>query len=69
MTAARPFVRRPAFWLGWAGLTALAAFAAWRLFPQAFPVLALDLRMNREAAEHAARAIDASQRRWIALAG
>jgi hypothetical protein len=53
--------RKPAFWIA---LTALAlasgVFALW-LFPQAFPIVQLDLRMDREAALAAARETVARQ--------
>jgi hypothetical protein len=50
-------VKRPAFWIAFAVLAALAAGIAIRFFPQAFSIVALDIRMDREHALSEARAV------------
>ncbi len=42
--------RRPSFWILFALLGAAGIFVAFRLFPAAFPIVTLDLAMDREAA-------------------
>jgi uncharacterized membrane protein (DUF485 family) len=49
--------RRPATWVALAALSIASAALAWRLFPQAFPVVQLDLKMDRPAALAAARGL------------
>ena len=43
-------MKRPAFWIAFAVLSVLAAGIAIRFFPQAFSIVALDIRMDRERA-------------------
>jgi hypothetical protein len=52
-------VRRPAFWIALALVSAAAAFIGIRYFPQAFSIVALDITMDRGHALDAARAIAA----------
>jgi hypothetical protein len=42
--------RRPAFWVAFALLSAVSAWLAWRYFPEALPLINLDVRMSREQA-------------------
>jgi hypothetical protein len=42
--------RRPAFWIAFAVASALCGAFAWQYFPQAIPLLNLDVRMSREDA-------------------
>jgi hypothetical protein len=42
--------RRPAFWIAFAALSALAGLFAWRYFPDALPLVNLDVRMSRAQA-------------------
>lgn len=39
--------RRPAFWIAYATLSALALVVAWRLFPLAIPLVNLDITLSR----------------------
>ncbi len=50
-------MKRPGFWLVFAAAAALAALAAYRYFPKAFSIVALEITMDREAAQAAARAL------------
>ncbi len=52
-------VRRPAFWIVLALLSAAAAFVGIRYFPQAFSIVALDITMDRGHALGQARAVAA----------
>jgi membrane protease YdiL (CAAX protease family) len=52
-------VRRPAFWIVLALLSAGAAFVGLRYFPQAFSIVALDITMDRGHALDEARAVAA----------
>jgi hypothetical protein len=47
--------RRPAFWIVFALASIGSAIVAYRLFPRAFPIVSLDIRMDREAALREAR--------------
>jgi hypothetical protein len=42
--------RKPAFWIVFALLSAIAGACAWRYFPQALPLINLDVTMSREDA-------------------
>jgi len=42
--------RRPAFWVVFAALSAFCAVLAWRYFPDALPLINLDVRMSRAQA-------------------
>jgi hypothetical protein len=42
-----PVTRRPAFWIAYAALAAVALEVAWRLFPLAIPLVNLDITMAR----------------------
>ncbi len=44
------FFRRPAFWVGASALAAVAVIFGLRFFPAAFPVVGLELAMDRESA-------------------
>lgn len=46
----RTFFSRPAFWVGASALAAVAVVFALRFFPAAFPVVGLELAMDRESA-------------------
>ena len=52
-------VKRPLFWIGLALLSVAAGLVAWRAFPQAFSILAIDISMDRSHALEAARQIAA----------
>jgi hypothetical protein len=56
-------VKRPAFWVLLALVSIGAAGVGVRYFPQAFPIVALDITMNREQALAAARTLMARDRR------
>ena len=47
-------LRKPYFWIAFVALSALGAFFAYREFPSAFPLVSLDLKMDRAAAVAAA---------------
>src|SRR5216684_129055 len=48
--------RRPAFWIAFVALSATCAALAWEYFPQALPLIHLDVKMSRDQAlEEAAR--------------
>ena len=49
--------RKPAFWIAFALISAVSLAIAWRLFPQAIPVINLDVKMSREQALEQASAI------------
>ncbi len=49
--------RRPAFWIAFAALSAICAALAWEYFPQALPLINLDVRMSRDQALEEAAAI------------
>jgi hypothetical protein len=52
-------MRRPAFWIAFAVASALATAAGVRYFPQAFSIVALDIRMDRAHALEEARTLAA----------
>jgi hypothetical protein len=54
--------KKPAFWLVLAVLSVVSAAFAWRYFTDAFPLLALDIRMDRQAALASARTLAAERR-------
>jgi hypothetical protein len=54
--------RTPAFWIALTVLSVLSGIVALRLFPGAFPIVELDLTMDREAALAAARELSARER-------
>lgn len=56
-------VRRPWFWILFAVISAGGAALSWRLFPVAFPVLSLDIRMDRAGAIRTARQL-AAENKW-----
>ena len=48
--------RRSAFWIAFVALSAICGVLAWEYFPQALPLIHLDVRMSRDQAlEEAAR--------------
>jgi hypothetical protein len=49
--------RRPAFWIAFAFVSALSGALAWRYFPQAIPLINLEVKMSREDALAQAAAI------------
>jgi len=49
--------RKPAFWIAFAAISALSAVFAWRLFPQALPLIKLDVKMTRDDALDRASAL------------
>ncbi|HTP47564.1 MAG TPA: type II CAAX endopeptidase family protein [Casimicrobiaceae bacterium] len=49
--------RRPAFWIAFALVSAFSGALAWRYFPQAIPLINLEVRMSREDALAQAAAI------------
>ena len=61
-----PITRRPAFWVVFAALSALAGLFAWRYFPDALPLVNLDVRMSR--VEALARAGELAQKLKLAPA-
>ena len=50
-------MRRPAFWIALALLSAIATLVGIRYFPDAFSIVALDITMDRGGALEAARTI------------
>ena len=58
------FARRPAFWIAFAVLSALAGLFAWRYFPAALPLVNLDVKMSR--VEALARAAELAQKLKLA---
>src|SRR5689334_7327225 len=55
--------KKPAFWIVLAALSVLSAVFAVSNFPKAFPIVSLDLRMDRAEALRAARSL-ATERHW-----
>ena len=51
--------RRPAFWIAYALLSAIALAVAWRLFPLAIPLVNLDITLSRSEALTRAEALAA----------
>src|SRR5207253_644168 len=51
--------RKSAFWIAFAVLSACSAVFAWRYFPQALPLIKLDVKMTRDDALERANAIAA----------
>jgi len=49
--------RKPAFWIAFALISALSAAFAWRFFPQALPIIKLDVKMTRDDALDRASAL------------
>jgi hypothetical protein len=54
--------RKPALWVALAIAALAAAAFSWRYFPEAFPLVSLDIRMDRQAALTAARQLAAERR-------
>src|SRR5262245_28725205 len=54
--------RKPALWIGLIIVSIASAVFAWRYFPGAFPIVSLDLRMDRSSALASARALAAERR-------
>jgi hypothetical protein len=51
--------RRSAFWIAFVALSAICGVLAWEYFPQALPLIHLDVRMSRDQAlEEAARVVE-----------
>jgi len=50
-------LRKPLFWILFAAASLVAAVLAARYFPVAFPIVSLDIRMDRQAALRAAREV------------
>lgn len=48
-------MRKPVFWTSFGIIVILCVSFAWRFFPQAFPIVTLDLKMDRAAAFEKAR--------------
>src|SRR4051794_37674974 len=53
--------RRRGFWIAYVALACVALFAAWRLFPQAIPIVNLDVKLSRQEAVNAAKRIAAER--------
>jgi hypothetical protein len=51
--------RKPAFWIAFAVISALSGVFAWRFFPQALPLINLDVKMTRDDAIDRAIALSA----------
>jgi hypothetical protein len=49
--------RKPAFWIAFTAISALSAAFAWRFFPQALPLIKLDVKMTRDDALDRASAL------------
>src|ERR1700730_8288372 len=49
--------RKPAFWIAFAVVSVLSAVFAWRFFPQALPLIKLDVKMTRDDALDRASAL------------
>jgi hypothetical protein len=49
-TAMSGITRKPAFWVAFAALSAVCAGLAWEYFPQALPLINLEVRMSRDEA-------------------
>jgi hypothetical protein len=58
----KSFDRRPAFWIAYAVLAIACLFIAWRVFPEAMPIVHLDVKMTREQAVEQARVLAAKYR-------
>ena len=56
-SAPNGLTRRPAFWIAYATLAALALAVAWRLFPLAIPLVNLDIKLARHEAIAKAEAL------------
>lgn len=54
--------RRPSFWFAFAVVAVLSVSFAVRNFPRAFPLVSLDIRMDRDGALSAARALATARR-------
>ncbi len=54
--------RKPALWIGLAAVSVASAVFSWHYFAGAFPIVSLDIRMDRQAALAAARAVAADRR-------
>ena len=54
--------KKPALWILMAILALASAFFAWRNFTRAFPLLSVDIRMDRQAALDQARTLAAEQK-------
>ena len=48
--AEKGWTRKPAFWIAYATLSAIALGIAWRLFPLAIPLVNLDITLSRAEA-------------------
>jgi FtsH-binding integral membrane protein len=48
---------KPAFWIAFAAISVMSAVFAWRFFPQALPLIKLDVKMTREDAIDRASAL------------
>jgi hypothetical protein len=59
--------RKPAFWVAFAVASAICAALAWEYFPQALPLINLEVKMSRDAALEEAGAI--ATRLHLAAAG
>jgi hypothetical protein len=53
--------KKPAFWVALAVLSVVSTVFSWRYFTQAFPLLSLDIRMDRQAALANARTLAAER--------
>src|SRR3954452_22847479 len=60
--------RKPAFWILFALVSVGAAFFAWKNFSATFPVVSLDIQMDRKAALDSARVL-AGKYSWQPAAG
>src|SRR3989442_6738849 len=49
--------RKPALWIGLAGVSVASAVFSWHYFAGAFPIVSLDIRMDRQAALAAERGL------------
>ena len=49
--------RKPAFWIAFAVISVLSGAFAWRFFPQALPLIKLDVKMTRDDALDRASAL------------
>ena len=57
--------RRPAFWVAYVTVAAICMALAWQLFPQAIPLVNLDIRLSRNEAVAKAQAL-AAERKLVA---
>jgi len=60
--SAKALAERPIVWIALVVLSIGSGVFAWRYFPGAFPIVSLDLRMDRAAALSAARSLAAERR-------